>query len=130
MPLQQEARLEPCWCTTTVLDSPAGPVVVLCVAGEVDLCAVALVESAMTAALARRPERLIVDVSGMTFCCCRGFRLLLDGSTAAARQHTGYALSGASPHADRIWAILRPDGLLPTRYPNTGDALVAAMAGS
>ncbi|MHA6780971.1 STAS domain-containing protein [Pseudonocardia saturnea] len=119
---------ERCWCTTTAVTSPSGEVLVLCVAGEVDLSTLGLLEGALAAALLRRPTQLVVDLTGVRFCSCRGFRLLLDCAVAAARHGTGYALSGASQHADRIWGMLRPDGLLPARYRSSGDALVAAVA--
>lgn len=131
IPTAVDARGDPdgrCWCTSTTLDSPAGEVVVLCVAGEVDLNTLGLVEDALAAALSRRPAQLVVDMAGVTFCSCRGFRTLLDGSGIAAGHGSGYALSGASPHADRIWGMLRPDGPLPARYPSSGAALVVALA--
>lgn len=119
---------ERCWCTTTAVASPSGEVLVLCVAGEIDLSTLELVEDAMAAALLRRPAQLVVDIAGATFCSCRGFRVLLDCAVTAARHGTRYALSGASHHAEHIWGMLRPDGLLPMRYPSAGDALVAALA--
>ena len=130
-PTVPDARGDPdqrCWCTTTALASPSGEVLVLCVAGEIDLSTVGLVEHTLAAALLRRPAQLVVDLTGVTFCSCRGFRVLLDCSVTAARHGTGYALSGASHQADRVWGMLRPDGLLPVRYRSSGDALVAAVA--
>lgn len=118
---------ERCWSTTTALASPSGEVLVLCVAGEIDLSTLGVVEDALAAALSARPARLVVDIAGVTFCSCRGFRVLLDCSVTAARHGTGFAFSGASRHADRIWGMLRPEGLLPARFPSSGEALVAAL---
>lgn len=126
-----DARGDPderCWCTTTGLASPSGEVLVLCVAGEIDLSTLCILEDALAAAVLRRPTQLVVDIAGVTFCSCRGYCVLLDCSATAARHGTGYALSGASRHADRIWGMLRPDGLLPARYPSSGNALVAAIS--
>lgn len=125
-----DAREDPgrCWCTTTVAASPAGEVLLIRVAGEIDLSTLGLVEDALAAALLRRPIQLVVDVAGMTFCSCSGLRVFLDCSVTAARHGTGYALSGASRQADRVWGLLRPDGLLPARYRSSGAALVAAEA--
>lgn len=131
IPTTAGARGDPderCWCTTTVPASPSGKVLVLCVAGEIDLSTLGLVEDALAAALSTRPTQLVVDIAGVTFCSCRGYRMLLDCSVTAARHGIGYALSGASHHADRIWGMLRPEGLLPARYASSGDALVAAVA--
>ena len=131
IPTTPDTRGDPderCWCTTTALASPSGESLVLCVAGEIDLNTLRLVEDALAAALLRRPTQLVVDIAGVTFCSCRGYRVLLDCAAGAARHGTGYALSGASQHADRIWGILRPDGLLPARYRSSGDALLAAVA--
>lgn len=131
IPTTPDARGDPderCWCTTTAVASPSGEVLVLCVAGEIDLSTLGLVEDAMASALLRRPAQLVVDIAEVTFCSCRGFRVLLDCAVTAARHGSGYALSGASHQADRIWGMLRPDGLLPARYRSSGDALVAAVA--
>lgn len=125
-----DAREDPgrCWCTTTAAAFPAGEVLLLRVAGEIDLSSLGLVEEALAAALLRRPIQLVVDLAGVTFCSCRGLRVLLDCSVTAAGHGTGYALSGASRQAERVWGMLRPDGLLPARYRSSGDALVAAEA--
>ena len=60
-------------CSSTAVSGPTGPVVVLRVAGEVDLCTVDLLRSAVGAVVAQRPAHLVVDLAGLGFCsrCAR-----------------------------------------------------------
>jgi anti-sigma B factor antagonist len=88
---------------------PAGPILVLRVAGEIDLLTVPVLQHALDAAVDQRPKDLVVDLAGVVFCCVRGFALL---ATAAATAHTngiGFALSGVPPHVDRIATLLWPE---------------------
>lgn len=115
-----------CRFTVTVLPSAEGNIVVLRVTGEIDLCTAGLLEIAVRNVVSQRPEHLIVDLAGVRFCGARGLAVLVD---AAADHGVRYALSGASPQAERIWTSLWPADLLPIRYPTARVGILAAMAG-
>jgi hypothetical protein len=128
----QRARVDAaalCSCTTTSIPAPAGEVLVLRVAGEVDLLTIAILQGALTSALARGPCHLLVDLAELTFCCVRGLSLLVEAGRTAAGHETGYSVTAASPQANRVWTVLWPAGELPTQYPTVATGVAAAMAG-
>ena len=89
-----------CWCAVTTLPTPVGHIVVLRVAGEIDLFTVAIMQTALTAVLVERPEHVIVDLAGVRFCSGRGLAALIN---TAATCGVGFALSGASSQIERVW---------------------------
>ena len=115
-------------CTTTALPSPAGEIVVLRIAGEVDHVTVSIVAAALDDAVERRSGHLVVDLAGMGFCGARGLALLIDSAGRAAARGTGYAVSGASHHVRRVWRLLWPADERPVGYPHTAAAVITAMA--
>jgi hypothetical protein len=117
-----------CSCTATSIPAPAGEVLVLQVAGEVDLLTIAILQGALTSALARGPCHLLVDLAELTFCCVRGLSLLVEAGRTAAGHGTGYSVTAASRQANRAWTVLWPAGELPTRYPTAAAGVAAAMA--
>ena len=73
-----------CACRATSFSAPGGEIIVLQVAGDVDLLTLAVLQAALTDGLARRHCHLIIDVAEMTFCSGRGPALLvMAGGTAA-----------------------------------------------
>jgi hypothetical protein len=72
-----------CSCTSTSLSSPAGEVIVLRVAGEVDLSTVSVLQAALADSVARGPCHLVVDLAGLTFCSARGLTLLVGAGRTA-----------------------------------------------
>jgi hypothetical protein len=116
-----------CSCTATSIPAPAGEVLVLRVAGEVDLLTIAILQGALTSNLARGPCHLLVDLAGMTFCCVRGLSLLVQAGRTAAGQGTGYSVTAASRQANRAWTVLWPVGELPTRHPTAAAGVAAAI---
>jgi len=117
-----------CSCTTISIPSPAGEVLVLRVAGAVDMLTIAVLQSALTGGLARGSCHLLVDLAELTFCDVRGLALLIQANHTAVGQGTGYAVSAASSQATRVWTILWPVGELPTQYPTAAAGVAAAMA--
>lgn len=116
-----------CSCTATSLISPAGEIIVLRVSGEVDWCSRAVLLDALSDCFARRPCDLLVDLAGMTFCGVPGLTVLVQAGRTAAGCGTGYAVSAASGQVDRVWALLWPEGELPTRHRTAAAGVVAAM---
>jgi anti-anti-sigma factor len=107
---------------------PAGPILVLGVAGEIDLLTLPVLQHALdavlNAAVDQQPGDLVVDLAGVGFCCVRGFAVLAAAATTAHTNGTGYALSGVHPHLDRIATLLWPEQPC-LRYRSTGAAVTA-----
>ena len=116
-----------CSCTSTSLPSSAGEVIVLRVAGEVDLSTVPVLQAALADSVARGPCHLVVDLAGLTFCSARGLTLLVGAGRTAGGQGTGYAVTGASGLVIRLWMLLWPAGELPIRYPTAAAGVIAAL---
>jgi anti-anti-sigma factor len=116
-----------CQCSTATLSSPAGDIVVLRVAGEVDLGSFAVLDAALDDVLDRRPDHLIVDLTGLVFCSCRGLTAITQTVRAAAAQGIRYSISGASPLFSRLWPHYWPDGDVPRIHRTTADAVLAAL---
>lgn len=117
-----------CSCTATSLPSPAGEIVVLRVAGEVDLSTLPVLQAALTNGLARRPGHLLVDLAELTFCSAWGLALLVQAGSAAAGHGTGYTVSAVSRHINRVWTTLWLESELPIRYPTATAGVLAARA--
>jgi len=118
-----------CSCTAMSIPAPAGEVLVLRVAGEVDLLTIAVLQGALNSGLARGPCHLLVDLAGLTFCCVRGLALLVQAGRTASGQGTGYSVTAASRQANRAWTVLWPVSELPTQYPTAAAGVAAAVAG-
>lgn len=120
-------RVTGCSCSVMTLSSPHGEIVVLSVAGEVDLLSHATLEAALSVQLDARPRYLVVDLSGMTFCGVRGFTLLAAAEAMADAHEIGYAVSGLPRRLDHIAALLWAEGR-PTRYRTAAGAATAIRA--
>jgi anti-sigma B factor antagonist len=128
----QRARVDAaalCSCTATSIPTPAGEVLVLRVAGEVDLLTIEVLQGALSSGLARGPCHLLVDLAELTFCSVRGLSLLVQAGRTAAGQGVGYSVTAASRQADRAWTVLWPVGELPIRYSTAAAGVAAAVAG-
>jgi len=119
-----------CSCRATSLSSPAGEIIVVHVAGEVDLFTISVLQTALTESLARGPCHLIVDLAELTFCGVRGLSLLVQAGPIAAANGTGFAVSAASRHINRVWAIVWSASELPTQHPTAATAVLAVSVGS
>ena len=114
-----------CWYSTM---SPTGQVFVVRVGGEVDLASVQVLRAALSAALGRGPEHVVVDLAEVRFCSVAGLAVLVETGITAAGQGTGYAIGGASRQADRVWALAWSAAELPIRFRTAGDGVLAALA--
>lgn len=117
-----------CSCSVTSIPAPAGEVLVLRVAGEVDLLTIDVLQGALTSTLARGPCHLVVDLAELTFCSARGMGLLVQAGRTAAEQGIGYGVTAASHQVDRDWTLLWPISQLPTRYPTAAAGVASAVA--
>ena len=98
-------------CTWEVRNEtgPVGTILVLRLAGEIDLATVTMISGAVTAVFDRHPHDLIMDMSEVEFCCVRGFALLAATARTARTRHVGFAVSGLSVHLERIALLLWPE---------------------
>jgi anti-sigma B factor antagonist len=94
----QSGTIESSQCT-------AREIIVLRVAGEVDLCTIPILAAALDASLDQRPAYLVVDLAQMTFCSMRGLDLLTQTGRITAATATGYAVTGVSPQIHRVWTL-------------------------
>ncbi len=98
-----------CFCEVATEPGPGGDIVVLRVAGEIDMLTLPVLKDALGAAMARRPADLVVDLAGVGFCCVRGFALLAAAARNAQTCGTAYALSGLSPRLNRVATLHEPE---------------------
>lgn len=117
-----------CRCSTSTEGSPACRIVVVRVAGEIDLSSVGVLVSALTLALGRRPDQIVVDLAGVTYCGCRGLAVLVETFAAATEQGTRFALSGVSARVERRSMLLWPADQFPVRYPTAQVGVVVSLA--
>lgn len=103
---------------------PAGEIVVLGVAGDLDLATVDVVAAALDEALARLPAVLVIDLTDVGFCDVRGAELLRRAGQVATETLARYDVSGECASLDRICAVLWP-GMVAARHGNVSDALAA-----
>lgn len=96
--------------------------------GEIDLLSRPVLEAALRDAIDRAPTDIVVDLSGVTFCCFHGYAALADTGTAAAAAGTGYALSGLPPQLERHARMVWADRAAIRRYRSTDVAATTIRA--
>lgn len=116
-----------CRCSTATLSSPAGDIVVLRVAGEVNTESFAGLDAALDDVLDRRPDHLIVDLTGLVLCSFEGLAAITRTARVAAANGTRHSVSGASPLIARLWQDYWPDGDAPPIHPTTAAAVLSAI---
>lgn len=117
-----------CSCELETERGPAGPILVLRVAGEIDLLTVPAFENALDAVVDKRPGDLVVDLAAVVFCSARGFAVLLDAAATAQTNGTNWVLSGMHPHLDRIATLMWPEPHC-LRYRSAAAAVSAIRIG-
>ena len=115
-------------CTVSSLSLSDGEIVVLRVAGEIDLGSDLVLRRALDAALAGRPGHLVVDLSELRFCSVRGMSMLVAAAATAAAQGTQYVVSAVPGRFTRFWSMLWPVGQLPIQFSTAAAGVVAAQA--
>jgi anti-anti-sigma regulatory factor len=106
-------------CMTESLPYAAGEIMVLRVAGEVDLCTS---QAALGKGLDQHSTHLFVDLARMTFCSARGLDLLVHTGHITAETATRFAVCGVAPQIDRVWTLVW-DGDLPIRHRSIAAAM-------
>lgn len=117
-----------CRCSTTTVPAPGGQVAVVRVVGEVDLCTVDVLRTALDSVVAQRPAWVIVDLGGLGFCSARGLTVLSQAGDVALGCGVGYVVAGVSAWLDRVWAMGWTAAQRPIGFPTAADAVLAASA--
>jgi anti-sigma B factor antagonist len=81
--------------------------------GELDLACVPDLERAVDRALRAGPERVVVDLRGLTFIDSSGIDALLRLRTRAIAWHTDFIVMRPTGDADRIFEICGIEGVFP-----------------
>jgi anti-anti-sigma factor len=92
-------------------------VIVVRVAGEVDLFTGPVLRAALADSLARGPCDILVDLAAVTFCDVRGLTMLVQAGATAGQCGVGYAVTAAPRQLSRVWPLLWPAAELPVQYP-------------
>lgn len=91
----------------SVIVHQSNPAELFChVAGEIDLLAEPPLQAHLTKLLAHQPERLIIDLSQVSFMGATGLSVLIRTRRAATQQGTTLKLSNPSRHAARPLEIM------------------------
>jgi anti-anti-sigma factor len=93
--------------------------VILQVAGEIDLLAEPSLQDHVSTLLASRLERLIIDLSQVSFMCATGLSMLVNTRGTAAQQGTALKLRNPSRSATRPMEITGLDRLFDVLPPAT-----------
>lgn len=84
-----------CDLLTATVEQPHPEVVTIAVFGELDMATGDLFARAIDNALARAPQRIIIDLSDVTFCGSTGLNLLTRARAMASHQGIKLFLRGA-----------------------------------
>jgi anti-anti-sigma factor len=93
-------------------DDDVPPEVRVEVEGELDIATADDLERAVWPLIARRPERLVVDLAGLTFCDSSGTRTMISLYREAHRTGTQLVIVAARPEVRRIFEIVHLGQLL------------------
>ena len=109
----------------TVTVTGGGPVAVLSAAGEIDHDSRLVLADAAETALLDGHNRLVVDLTGVTFCDSGGLSLLVDLHKRTRAQGGHLRLAGVQPTVQAVLLATNLDRLLPV-HPTVADAVDAA----
>lgn len=80
------------------------------VIGELDIATAPDLSSHLDGVLLGRHQRILIDLSGVSFIAASGLGLLVTVRLRAERQHTALVLTGLSPTVQRLLKITKLDG--------------------
>jgi anti-sigma B factor antagonist len=82
------------------------------VEGELDIATADELERAVWPVIARRPDRIVVDFAGLTFCDSSGTRVMISLYREAQRTGTQFVIVAARHEVRRIFEIVQLGQLL------------------
>jgi anti-sigma B factor antagonist len=104
----------------------AGPLAVVTLPAEIDICNADQIEDTLLAVLNRDVATLVVDMTRTTFCSCAGASVMARAHRRAAANRAQVRVAARAPIVRRVFAITGVDRLVPIF--ETVDAAVAAPA--
>ncbi|KJY35980.1 STAS domain-containing protein [Streptomyces sp. A1547] len=99
----------PVFHVSTALD--AANVAGLRLVGALDLDGTAQLLAAVDDCFARRPDRVVLDLSGLRFCDCAGLNVLLEAKATADKIGTELRVEGARTQVARLFTLTGVDEL-------------------
>ncbi|MBG6105657.1 STAS domain-containing protein [Micromonospora vinacea] len=102
-PIRQHARPAKPIMTLDLNNDPHAPLIV--VSGEVDMSTAHLISELAEHVITRRPARLVLDLSGVTFFSAHGISALLRTQRAAESAEVALALRAAAPCVTYLLAV-------------------------
>ena len=97
-----------CDCSTASLSGPSGDIVVLRVAGVVDVTTFPILDSALDEVFDRHPDHLVLDLTELVFCSSRGLIAIARITRAAAADGTRCSMSGTFGRRSSDLAMVPP----------------------
>lgn len=123
LPPDVSASSPRCRCCLATLSSPVGDIILLHVAGEVDLRSFAVLETALDDVLDRLPEHLVIDLTELFFCSSYGLSAITRTARAATANGTRYSICATSPLIRRLGPHLWPEGGAPPIHRTVAGAV-------
>jgi anti-sigma B factor antagonist len=111
----------PIWVQTILTDIL---IPVTSVRGDIDMTTEQVVQDEVTAQLAARPQRLVLDLTQVAFMGSAGIHLVLRNHNRAHEQGSSFAVVADDGHARHVLALSGVDGVLDL-YRNVPAALRA-----
>ncbi len=101
---------------------PEKKIVLLEAVGEVDLHRSSAFQKALLEPLSRRPQRMIVDLSGVSYMDSSGVASLVKLLSRVRRDNVDLRLAGLTPRVRSVFEITRLDTVF-NLYPDVQEAL-------
>ncbi|MFI6144437.1 STAS domain-containing protein [Streptomyces sp. NPDC051109] len=95
----------------TARDATTGPV--LEVTGDLDYASAPELRDLLTALTLRPGQRLVLDLSGLTFCDSSGITALISAHNRAHSADAELALAAVPTHTERILRVVGLDQIIP-----------------
>ena len=90
-----------------------GPLTVITVSGDMDMCTVHLLDELLAQVAQQHPERVVLDMAGVTFFCADGLRALIQARDTIAAAGGQLLLRAPSAKTRRVLTITRTEQLFP-----------------
>lgn len=95
-----------------VVSTAQEDLVILRVAGEIDIATCAALDEAIDSSLAGRPRAIALDLSEVSFLACAGASSILESWYRATKQRTRLGIVNPSAAAERVLHAMRLDAVL------------------
>jgi anti-anti-sigma factor len=99
-----------------------GDEVTVAIAGELDLSTATQVEQALAEAEEKAPERMVLDLSGLSFMDSTGLRMVLATDGRARKQNRRFEVVPGPPQVHRVFRIALLDRRITFLEPRAEDA--------